>query len=67
MTVKTYDPASTTVTFVYSPDDGGWYAEEFCFATERSRVTRKIYDTEGSCRRAVDWAPALRSVWEGWS
>jgi hypothetical protein len=58
--------AQGAVTFVYSPDDGGWYAEEFDFETEKSRVTRKIYSSKQACQRAVERADALRSVWEGW-
>ena len=58
------------VTFVYSPDDGGWYAEETQFLGDkgRSRVTIKIYPSEQAARaHALNARFKDKNVWEAWS
>lgn len=58
------------VEFVYSPDDGGWYAEETLFTPEggKSRVTIKIYPTEEAARaHALSARFKEKNVWEAWS
>lgn len=60
------------IDFVDSPDDGGWYAQETNVDTGKSRVTKRIYQSEESCRCAVsDWqqSPTGRTsrLWEPWS
>jgi hypothetical protein len=56
-----------SISFVYSPDDGGYYAEQFDYDTLKSRVTRKIYSTETACRSAVARATEHSKVWEEWT
>jgi hypothetical protein len=56
-----------SISFVNSPDDNGWYAEEFDYDALKSRVTRKIYPTEAACRKAVARATEHSKFWEDWS
>lgn len=62
-------------TFVYSPDDGGWYGEQFDLTTfvdgsetSRSRVTKRIYPSEDAANKhALNARFKDKNVWEEWS
>jgi hypothetical protein len=56
-----------TIDYVYSPDDGGWYAQETDFDSGKSRVTKRIYPTKDAVIAAINAARPERLVWESWS
>ena len=58
----------TTTEFVYSPDDGGWYAQQTNLDGGQSRATIKIYPTEQAARaHALNPRYKDKNVWEAWS
>jgi hypothetical protein len=54
---------------VYSPDDGGWYAQQTNLDAVKSRVTKRIYSSEALAREAAKPGArhAGKSPWEAWS
>jgi hypothetical protein len=56
----------TILDLVYSPDDGGWYAQESNIDTAKSRVTKRIYPTREATDLAIRSARPERSIWEPW-
>lgn len=49
-------------TMVYSPDDGGWYGQEY--GENKTRTTRKIYATRAELEQAI---ASGKVRWEKWS
>lgn len=50
------------IDIVYSPDDGGYYAEEWDFERDKRRMTKRIYSSEAAVRKAIKSDRA----WEAW-
>jgi hypothetical protein len=53
------------IDYVYSPDDGGWYAMQNDLDNLRSRATRRIYPSRQTCEEAVERDG--KTLWESWS
>lgn len=51
---------------VYSPDDGGWYAQETDLDTGKSRVTKQTYPTKEALEIMLR-ATFSKYRWEKWS
>lgn len=54
------------IDFVYSPDDGGWYGQEYDFTRNDSatRTTKRIYSSRTALMSAV--SSGKPNVWEKW-
>lgn len=58
------------IDLVESPDDGGWYAQEYDFrrADNATRTTKRIYPTRAALVRALDiGATGAGATWKHWS
>ena len=53
-----------TTDLVYSPDDGGWYAQEYHKTELKSRVSEGIYESEILLRKSLDIGAI---AWEEWT
>ncbi len=51
---------------VYSPDDGGWYAQETDLDTGKSRVTKLTYPTKEALEIMLR-STFAKYRWEKWS
>jgi hypothetical protein len=48
---------------IYSPDDNGWYGQEYDFAKAKERVTKRIYPNRHTLLAALKRGD---SIWEEW-
>ena len=59
-------PVESAIDLVYSPDDGGYYAQEYDFASadHKTRVSTKIYKSREALSAAIS---SGKHRWEKWS
>lgn len=60
---ETTHTISGMMTLVYSPDDGGFYWEEFSLKLEKTRTSKKIYPTREAAKFALGVG---RMRWDAW-
>lgn len=42
------------IDLVYSPDEGGWYAQEYCFVRKTDRVSKRLWPSKDALIAALD-------------